>query len=192
MAYTDDLTFGLTYAASDGQGTENSPADGSGCFDDSTPAIWSPIWWFTNPGFNSNQWVSVDFGTPLVINRIVVHHGLSGDGGQNGWKHVILQGSHNNVDWVKIPATSWEQNASQYNTDEAQFSQTWAWPPFITTSSIVNYDSNTTAYRYYRPLIVTNWGATTTGAYEIEMMTLIIPPTINIQGLTGGNVSIGG
>jgi hypothetical protein len=192
MAYTSDLTGGLTYQASDSIGDANSPADGSGAFDDSSP-IWNPTWWFTNSGSNTNQWVSVDFGTPVVINRILVHHGSSGFGGQNAWRHLILQGSSDHSVWTKIPATSWDQNASQYNTDEAECSQVWVVPPFITTSSIVSYDSNTTAYRYYRPLIVTNWGYTAIGTYEIEMFSLyedgVIPgpPEIFI-----GNTIVGG
>ncbi len=95
-------------------------------------------------------------------------------------------------DWTKISADAWIQNASAFNTDESQFTQTWYWPPGITTSSIVQFNSNTTAYRYIRCLIVTNWGMNALTTYEIEMMTLIIPPTINTQGLTGKNVIIGG
>ncbi|MCK4975496.1 MAG: discoidin domain-containing protein [Anaerolineales bacterium] len=191
MAYTLDITAGQSYDASNSVGDANSPADGSGCFDDSTPALWSPTWW-ASPTFAGNEWVRIDFGDPVIVNQIIVHHGASGNGGQTGWKHFIFQGSDNDSDWTKIPATDWIQNASAFNTDESQFTQTWYWPPGITTSSIVQFNSNTTAYRYIRCLIVTNWGMNALTTYEIEMMTLIIPPTISTQGLTGKNVIIGG
>ncbi len=178
MAYTDDLTADRSYAASSSAGGVNSPLDGSGCFDDSTPALWSPPWWAAL-GFSSPEWVRIDFGTPVAINQIIVHHGASGNGGQTAWKHFIFQGSDNDSDWIKIPVTDWIQNASAFNTDESQFTQTWYWPPGITTSSIVQFNSNTTAYRYIRCLIVTNWGMSGLTTYEIEMMSLWedgIPP----------------
>jgi hypothetical protein len=85
-------------------------------------------------------------------------------------KQCKLEGSNNNVDWIKLPAIEWSGRCKAYNTDEIEIEKInnytdWAEIHF----------TNTTAYTYYRLYCYNNWGdGTRLGIKEIEMMEAIL------------------
>lgn len=155
-----DVTSGETYSESTKWSVDHAAAY---AFDDVSTGVNG---WATADGEASDQWIKVDFGAgdEKTIVRVKLQPLRSIAWFHRGPKYWKLEGSPNDIDWTKIPASSWNAFCQVYDTNEVEGDDIGNYTNWMDVSF-----TNSTPYRYYRIWVHSNWGGDVVAVKEIEM-----------------------